>query len=507
MRKEHEEVMKNTMKKVMKSFAGKAVMGFAAIALAMFVFTITALADTEGTVTGDRVNVRAEANTTSAVLTKVTANEKVTIIEETKGSDGNTWYKIKTSGGTTGFVRSDYVKKGGAAATPTGQDQPTAKVTAVDNKTAYIKGEDGTVNIRKDATTNSSIVATAKAKSEVTVTGEATAADGYKWYQIKFSSGGTSMTGFIRSDLVTFTKPASNEKPVETNIEGNQGDDNPASETPSETPSEEVPDEKPEDNASTATLQFLEPVGEPSNIPTGYEKVDVKMGEQIYSAWAKGDYYIVYGVSGNSDAQWYVYDYKNNSFVSYAGLFADETAKKSSGFNPMILVVILGILLLVFIVATILLAIKAFGRHDNDDDEDGYDFDYDDEDDEDDGDDFEELDEDDYEVKPARTKKVILPKKEEKPEPVEEYDEEDDDEYYEEDEDDEDEEEEYVKPKKAKKEKKSFKDKILDYFTVKEEDDEEDDEEEYDEDEYDEDEYEDEDEVGSDTGDISFIDL
>ena len=381
----------------------------------------------------------------------------------------------------------------------------------MENKTAYVSGT-GAVNIRKDATTTAAVVANAQAKSELTITGETTAADGYKWYQIKFTANGTAMTGFIRSDLVTFTAPAgTDDKPAETTIDG--GTD-PTSEVPSEEMSE-MPEtsEEPANTgvANTAQLQFLEPVGEPSNIPAGYEKVDVMMGDQVYSAWAKGDYYIVYGMSGNSDAQWYVYDYKNNSFVSYDGLFSEEATKKSSSFNPMLLVIILAVLCAILLIAAIIFAVKAFSNKEERY-EDDYDIDYDDDDDEDEGDDYEEFDDDEddyYDEKPAKTSRVILPKKAEKPAKpakVESYYDDEEEEEYEDEDEYEEEEEEYVKPakkQKAKKEKKSFKNKILDYFTVSE-DDEEDEEEEYeDEDEYEEDGYYED----QDDDEMNFIDL
>ena len=494
--------LKPSVYKVLGSIAGVALAGFIAI---------TALADTPGTVTGDRVNVRSEANTTSTVLTKVTANESVTIIEETNGSDGNKWYKIKTSSGTTGFVRSDYIKSGSATTTTTTTTTTTPNVTAIADKKAYIAGTDGTVNIRKSSTTNSDVVATAKAKSEITITGETTT-DGYKWYQIKFTSGGNNMTGFIRSDLVTFTAPEGT-APAETTIGGQTGTDPDGGEgeVTSDEPVDDPVDE-PETSSNTATtaqLQFLDPVGEPANVPASYEKVEVMMGDQVYAAWAKGNYYIVYGISGNSDAQWYIYDYKNNSFVSYDGLFDAENTKKSTGGVPLIVVIILAVVAVALLIATIILAIKLMSGG-NEEYNDDYDIDYDDDgnddDDDDDYDDYEEYDDDDdYEESNVKTKKTIFAKKAEKKAPVEDDyydDEEDEDEYY----DDEDEEEEYEKPAKAKKDKKkkSFKNKILDYFTVSDDDDDEDDED-YDEDDYDEDEYDDDDD--GDTGDMSFIDL
>ena len=520
------------MRKTIGSALYKVIGSLAGVVLAGMISS-TALADTPGTVTGDRVNVRSEANTTSTVLTKVTANESVTIVDETTGSDGNKWYKIKTSGGTTGFVRADYVKSGGGnttttttTTTTTPATNDTPNVTTVTDKTAYIKGEDGTVNIRKGPSTTADLVASAQAKSEITITGETTATDGYKWYQIKFTANGQSMTGFVRSDLITYEAPANNTTPATTTVEGGTGTpENPdgtgeggegtgeggegtgeggeGGEGTSETTTEPASSQ----TASTASLQFLEPVGEPANVPAGYEKVDVMMGDQVYSAWAKGDYYIVYGISGNSDAQWYVYDYKNNSFVSYDGLFGDADAKtkKGTSSNLLIPLIIAGALAAIFLITTIFFAIKAFSGRDEYDD--NYDIGYDD-DDEDDGEDYEEFDDDDYEEKPAKTKRVIVPKKAEpKAKREEYYDDEEDEEYYDGEEDDYEDEDEYEKPskaskKKAKKEKKSFKNKILDYFTVQEDDDDDDDEDYEDEDEYDEDDYDD-----NSTGDMNFIDL
>ena len=80
--------MKNFWRSMVKPSAYKVIGAVAGLAMAGFL-TITALADTPGTITGDNVNVRSEANTTSTVLTKAKSNESITIIEETKGTDGN----------------------------------------------------------------------------------------------------------------------------------------------------------------------------------------------------------------------------------------------------------------------------------------------------------------------------------------------------------------------------------------------------------------------------------
>ncbi len=57
-------------------------------------------------ITGNSVNVRETASTSGKKLTSLSKGTVVTLLEE----DGD-WYKVKTSGGTVGYVSSDYAKK------------------------------------------------------------------------------------------------------------------------------------------------------------------------------------------------------------------------------------------------------------------------------------------------------------------------------------------------------------------------------------------------------------
>ena len=58
------------------------------------------------TVTGDSVNVRSSASTSAGIVTTVSSGTVMSFIEQTS-ADGSVWYKVKTSGGAEGWIRSD----------------------------------------------------------------------------------------------------------------------------------------------------------------------------------------------------------------------------------------------------------------------------------------------------------------------------------------------------------------------------------------------------------------
>ena len=65
------------------------------------------------TVNATTLNVRSTPGTTGSVVKKLAYGAAVTVVSETAGSDGKTWYKIQFSSGSgtqEGYVRSDYVK-------------------------------------------------------------------------------------------------------------------------------------------------------------------------------------------------------------------------------------------------------------------------------------------------------------------------------------------------------------------------------------------------------------
>ena len=65
------------------------------------------------TVNATPLNVRSTPGTTGSVVKKLAYGAAVTVVSETAGSDGKTWYKIQFSSGSgtqEGYVRSDYIK-------------------------------------------------------------------------------------------------------------------------------------------------------------------------------------------------------------------------------------------------------------------------------------------------------------------------------------------------------------------------------------------------------------
>ncbi len=58
------------------------------------------------TVSADSVNIRATASTSASIVTTVSKGTVLTYVSQTSASDG-TWYKIRTSGGVEGYIRSD----------------------------------------------------------------------------------------------------------------------------------------------------------------------------------------------------------------------------------------------------------------------------------------------------------------------------------------------------------------------------------------------------------------
>ena len=65
------------------------------------------------TVNATTLNVRSTPGTAGSVVKKLAYGAAVTVVSETAGSDGKTWYKIQFSSGSgtqEGYVRSDYIK-------------------------------------------------------------------------------------------------------------------------------------------------------------------------------------------------------------------------------------------------------------------------------------------------------------------------------------------------------------------------------------------------------------
>lgn len=137
-----------------------------------------------GTTTGSSLRLRSEPSTSASVVTMLDKDVSVAILDSSV--DG--WYKIGYNG-STGYVSADYLAVDG------------------DNVfTTYGRINSEGVNVRSDASTDSSVLATVPDGTIVTVNG---LVDG--WYDVTCEYG---TEGYIRSDYVDLTSSASSNSDI-----------------------------------------------------------------------------------------------------------------------------------------------------------------------------------------------------------------------------------------------------------------------------------------------------
>jgi len=171
----------------MTHFAGKAVKVFLLTIGTVLLLTASAFAAEDdiavavGATTGSSLRLRADASTSSSIITTLNKGVAVSVLDDTL--DG--WYKIAYNG-NTGFVSADYLII----------DQDNVFET-------YGRVNESAVNVRAESNTDSDILASVDAGTVVTVTGFE---DG--WFAVTCEYG---TEGYIRSDFLDLTSsPASN---------------------------------------------------------------------------------------------------------------------------------------------------------------------------------------------------------------------------------------------------------------------------------------------------------
>ena len=166
----------------MTHFAGKAAKVLALTGIMTVLLTAhTMAADIAigaGCTTGSSLRMRAEASTSSDIVTTLDKSVAVAILENT--NDG--WYKIAYAG-KTGYVSADYLLV----------DKDNVFET-------YGRVNGDGVNVRAGATTDSEVLASVDSGTTVTVNG---LVDG--WYSVTCQYG---TEGYIRSDFLDLVKNA-----------------------------------------------------------------------------------------------------------------------------------------------------------------------------------------------------------------------------------------------------------------------------------------------------------
>ncbi len=337
-----------------------------------------------GTVSVTSAKIRASADTSASVLASVSQGQSVDVIASTTGTDGNTWYQVWVDANTKGYIRSDLVSVDGTVSTTTEntasttttttEDTSETAVTAVEAKAAYVTTDN--VRIRKGASTNHGIVGTAKKGMTVTVTGEATGSDSKKWYQIQFTYNNETLTGFIRSDFITFEAISTNEAAV-SEITGGTAETTETTEETTETAEETVTEEAVveeavEEEPVTNTVVLMDAATTPYVAP-GFEQIILTMNDEDHTAYQNGSFYLLYA-SVNGNEGWYIFKSNDGSYSRYP-YDVDATAKNTSAGVSSVIVILLVIVIAALIGLSAFLYlrlreyIEKYAEEDEDEDE------------------------------------------------------------------------------------------------------------------------------------------
>ncbi len=179
--------------------------------------SFTSLAEETVKVKVDSAVVRESADTNSAAVAGATSGATLSVQGDTTDASGNVWYQV-TVDGKTGYIRSDLVEKQSGE-----QQSDQSSQSAQDGQTAQSSGASGAsvdpesamdaqyasittavAKVRTAPSTNESIVDKLNNGTQVVVSGQTNAADGYIWYYVTFTgTDGAEKTGYIRSDLMS----------------------------------------------------------------------------------------------------------------------------------------------------------------------------------------------------------------------------------------------------------------------------------------------------------------
>lgn len=342
--------------------------------LVLSIGTVCYADEVSATVTVASAKIRASADPASQQLGSAKQGGTVSIVGQTTGTDGKTWYQVFVDANTKGFIRADLVNVTGsgtinqvssdasaaASTTTTTATATDTQVSATDKKSGTVQTNN--VRIRKGASTTADVVATANRGMVVTVTGEAAGDDGKTWYQISFTYNSKEITGFIRSDLVTFDAlPADS---AQTTINGTtETPEEPATETTTEETTEPVTEEQPQEQESSTSNDtqdmILMNVDDVPYILPEFNPIILKWEDQDINAYKNGDFYLFYAQKQNGEEGWYIFDSVNGVYERYvystAGATVPETSAMSGNMLP---VIILAVIIVILLIAIILMFMK-----------------------------------------------------------------------------------------------------------------------------------------------------
>ena len=120
-------------------------------------------------------------------------------------------------------MKNNALKKGLAAVLGLALCVQTPSAGSLLQLSAYAQERSATINasslnVRSGAGTSYSSVGKLGRGTAVTVIGEKSASDGKTWYQIRFTSGGSTQTGYVLSTYVKFPVSYSHDSSFETQL-------------------------------------------------------------------------------------------------------------------------------------------------------------------------------------------------------------------------------------------------------------------------------------------------
>ena len=316
------------------------------------------LADEQGTVIVESARIRASADQNSEKIGSVAKGKTIDIIGKTTGTDGQVWYQVYVDANTKGYIRGNLIKlKDGASlktvdgsAGSAGADAPATTTIPADAKKAMVINK---ANIRKEASADSELVGTQNRGTVLTVQGETTGSDNMKWYQVSFTYQDTQVTGYVRSDLVTFENVPDDAASSEIN-----GEENPDEQQPEDTaPEEQQPD--PEPAPQPSSFQPINVEEEPPYIMEGFEefKFTLPNDEQEYKGYQNESGYIIcYAQMPTGEQGWALVNIGMGICQPYAyAMDGIEAPRSVPGGLVSVIVLVVIIIILVAVIGLLLL--------------------------------------------------------------------------------------------------------------------------------------------------------
>ena len=204
------------MKKLQKKLRILTLVLIAGLLFSSVTIPVEAFIKKSGTV-NEAVTLRQNAASDSAQVMQLTSGQQVTVNDELTAGDGTKWYQVFVNDTTIGYVPAGMITLSGSS------DDAQASGTGTTMQTVTITERVGTVTansavrVRAQATTSSDQVASMDPNDTFLVLEDTNADDGYTWHKIEFDDNGTTVTGYVRSDLVTVKEVTREEQvPVES---------------------------------------------------------------------------------------------------------------------------------------------------------------------------------------------------------------------------------------------------------------------------------------------------